>query len=191
MNTLQQNYDLACATPSDINEHLPTIKGYVQKCSHVTEMGVRGVVSTWAMLAGLPKKCVCIDINVPPLSLAEEAARKENIELVFVQADTCDPAFNIERTDLLLIDTLHLYDQLKIELEKHHSNVNKYIILHDTTSYGEVGETTDYTYANTYVKVPATPKGLWPAITEFLDNHKDWKLLERFTNNNGLTILGK
>ena len=32
-------------------------------------------------------------------------------------------------------------------------------------------------------------KGLMPAITEFLDTNTNWKLKERFTNNNGLTIL--
>jgi len=33
--------------------------------------------------------------------------------------------------------------------------------------------------------------GLWPAIEEFLKNNNDWVLHERFTNNNGLTILKK
>jgi hypothetical protein len=32
-------------------------------------------------------------------------------------------------------------------------------------------------------------KGLWPAILEFLDNHPEWILKERFTNCYGLTIL--
>ena len=32
-------------------------------------------------------------------------------------------------------------------------------------------------------------KGLMPAVNEFLDSNKDWYLKERFTNNNGLTIL--
>lgn len=34
-------------------------------------------------------------------------------------------------------------------------------------------------------------KGLWPAIDEFLANNPTWKIKERFTNNNGLTILYK
>ena len=33
--------------------------------------------------------------------------------------------------------------------------------------------------------------GLWPAIEEFLKNNPEWVLHERFTNNNGLTILKK
>ena len=34
-------------------------------------------------------------------------------------------------------------------------------------------------------------KGLEPAITEFLLNNSNWKIKEKFTNNNGLTILEK
>ena len=33
--------------------------------------------------------------------------------------------------------------------------------------------------------------GLWKAIEEFLQNNKEWVLKERFTNNNGLTVLEK
>jgi hypothetical protein len=34
-------------------------------------------------------------------------------------------------------------------------------------------------------------KGLWPAVAEFLENHPEWSLRERFVNNNGLTVLEK
>ena len=33
--------------------------------------------------------------------------------------------------------------------------------------------------------------GLWPAIEEFLVSNPEWILKERFTNNNGLTVLEK
>jgi len=33
--------------------------------------------------------------------------------------------------------------------------------------------------------------GLWPAIQEFLISTEEWVLHERFTNNNGLTILAR
>lgn len=33
-------------------------------------------------------------------------------------------------------------------------------------------------------------QGLWPAVTEFLAEHKEeWELHARFENNNGLTVL--
>jgi hypothetical protein len=33
--------------------------------------------------------------------------------------------------------------------------------------------------------------GLWPAIEEFLAEHSEWEIQQRFTNNNGLTILAR
>jgi hypothetical protein len=31
--------------------------------------------------------------------------------------------------------------------------------------------------------------GLWPAIVEFISNNPEWRVKERFVNNNGLTVL--
>ena len=39
------------------------------------------------------------------------------------------------------------------------------------------------------IEVQEILKGLWPAVDEFLQNNPNWILHERFTNNNGLTIL--
>jgi hypothetical protein len=63
----------------------------------------------------------------------------------------------------------------------HANKVRKYLIFHDTTTFGEFGET---------FKVPNTV-GIWPAIEEFMLENKEWKIEERLTNNNGLTILKK
>ena len=60
---LENNYTIRCEQPSDINEHLPTLKKYAEECEHITEMGVRWVVSTFAFMAGLPKKLISYDID--------------------------------------------------------------------------------------------------------------------------------
>jgi hypothetical protein len=70
---------------------------------------------------------------------------------------------------------LHVYEQVKTELELHANKVRKYIVFHDTTTFANNGE--------------FGGKGIWPAIQEFIDAHTEWKLTERLTNNNGLTIL--
>ena len=41
--------------PSDINEHLETLSNYASRCNSIFETGVRGVVSSWALLHGLSK----------------------------------------------------------------------------------------------------------------------------------------
>jgi hypothetical protein len=35
----------------------------------------------------------------------------------------------------------------------------------------------------------ALTPGLWPALVEFLEKNQEWEILERYTNNCGLTIL--
>jgi hypothetical protein len=101
----------------------------------------------------------------------------------------------IEETDLLFLDTWHAYCQLKAELDTHSSKAKKYIIMHDTDVDGIVGET----IRNGWDAVSQSEKtgftleeincGLIRAIDEFLDNNKNWKMREKYNNNNGLTIL--
>ena len=174
---LQQTYNDLCARPSDINEHLPTLKRYAEECEHITEMGVRWVVSTYALLMGKPKKLISYDIN-PIDSVAIQQMVKNDTDFEFRVGDTTK--IEIEETDLLFIDTLHNYNQLKLELHLHANKARKYIILHDTTTFEWIGES----YNGKVDEV-----GLWPAIEWFLENNTNWELYERFTNNNGLTIL--
>ena len=41
------------------------------------------------------------------------------------------------------------------------------------------------------IPVEEITKGLGPAISEFLENNPEWYIKEKFTNNNGLTVLAK
>ena len=61
---ITENYNRLCEIPSDINEHLPTLMKYASECEHITEMGVRNIVSTFALLMGEPKRMISYDINV-------------------------------------------------------------------------------------------------------------------------------
>ena len=188
--SITETYNNLLNTYSDIHEHLPTLKRYASECEHVTEMGFRSVVSTWAFLEGKPKRLVCIDIAPCPIEEAERLAKEAGIEFKFMQADTANPELTIEPTDLLFIDTYHIYEQLKQELKLHPKHVRKYIILHDTTTLADIGERTDYN--GTVLIVPENtdnPRGIWRAVEEFLHENKFWALKERYTNNNGLTVL--
>ena len=59
MKKIEEKYTQLCMESSDINEHLPVLKKYAEECSHITEMGTRYVVSTWAFLFGNPKSMNC------------------------------------------------------------------------------------------------------------------------------------
>lgn len=182
--------------PSDINEHLDVLRSYAEQCEHVTEMGMRGAVSTTALLAGQPKKLVSWDID--PLSVISQNVLelfKTGMEdkgsmLVWngqIGRTTFEPRVGstlevvIEPTDLLFIDTLHTAKQLFAELTRHanaeQDRVKKFLIFHDTKTFGDVGE-------------DGTTPGLRDAIRLFQKNNFPvWEVIEDRPNNNGLVVL--
>lgn len=182
---IRDNYQQACKTPSDINEHLPVLYDLAKECTHITEMGVRSVVSTWAFMYRNPSVLIGIDLHVHPnIDIALNSYPKWN----FIQGDTLK--IDIEPTDLLFIDTLHIYSQLKKELLKHGKKAKKYIVFHDTTTYGTNDEPTDWQTPEIMENYKEEEKkGLMPAIEEFLNENKEWYIYRQYTNNNGLTIL--
>jgi hypothetical protein len=199
---LIDKYNYYCKLSSDINEHLPTLYKYAQECESVIELGVRGVISSYALIYGLvsnnksKKKILLNDIN--PCNINELLSITNNLPIQVYYEWINDLDLNInENYDLTFIDTWHVYGQLKRELDKFSKITNKYIIMHDTTVDEIYGETIRLNMnAQIQSKMTGIPiseinKGLWPAIEEFLSNNKNWKIKERFTNNNGLTILEK
>ena len=165
---------------SDINEHLPTLKQYASECDVVMELGVRTGNSTFALLSGLPKKMRSFDIG--PFCnkiICKDLAEANGIDWQFIQENVLTTD-KIEECDLLFIDTLHSYFQLKKELELHGNKSRKYIVLHDTVTFGKRDEVTPAGQPNL---------GLLPAIFEFLDNNKHWAVHKIYDNNNGLMIL--
>lgn len=194
---LEKKVNQLFTTPSDINEHIPTIIRYGQECNHITEMGVRGIISTWGWLAASPEKLIAYDIENPSkwggkIQDVYDTAKAYNLDFTFIESDVLK--LEIEETDLLFLDTLHVHNQLKSELKLHSPKVRKYICFHDTTSYETRNELPikhhpDYSniLGPDYDK---NKEGLWSVVEDFLKENKNiWKLKERFTNNNGFTII--
>lgn len=203
MSTVQKHYEHICNTPSDINEHLPTIYKYAKECESIIELGVRGVVSSWALVKGLSennknvKKILLNDIEPCDIDALLNESNGTGVDISYEWKNDLDLDI-IENVDMTFIDTWHVYAQLKRELDKFSKVTNKYIIMHDTTVDEWRGETmrcfggragAEKQSKETGFPVEEIMKGLWPAIEEFLENNPDWKMKERFTNNNGLTIL--
>ena len=202
-----------CNTASDINEHLPTLFRYAKQCNSALELGVRGCVSSWAITAGLlenkngtrkrifmndSRECQVgelVDV-LEPLGIDVKYEWKNDLEIVF-GAD--------EKYDMVFIDTWHVYGQIKRELEKFSAIATKYIIMHDTTVDEVDGETVrEYGYnyqqafgratelaASTGIPRDEILKGMWYGIQEFLANHPEWFIKDRFFNNNGLMVLAR
>lgn len=202
-----------CNTASDINEHLPTLFRYAKQCNSALDLGVRGCVSSWAISAGLlenkngVKKRVFMNDShecqigelvdvLEPLGIDVKYEWKNDLEIIF-GAD--------EKYDMVFIDTWHVYGQIKRELEKFSAVATKYIIMHDTTVDEVDGETLrEYGYnyqqafrratelaAETGIPRDEIMKGMWFGIQEFLANHPEWFIKDRFFNNNGLIVLAR
>ena len=190
MENIKSIYEQHCSVQSDINEHLPTLLRYAQECKHITEMGVRWVSSTWPLLLSNPNKMISYDIvRNPNIDEVIRLANENQINYQFIESDVLK--IEIEQTELLFIDTLHTYNQLTKELHLHSDNCSKYIILHDTTHFGYIDEVI-YEHASSEVKnIESNKQGLWNAVSDFLQTEKgkNWEMYERYSNNNGLTIL--
>lgn len=169
----EKEYQDACVKVTDIHEHLPIISELTSQCSHVTELGVGWAQSTRAFLRH--------DVELHSYEYSPQpgiidffiAAKKGGRNATLHIDDT--RKIDIAETDLMLVDSLHVYEQVQTELSLHANKVRKYLLFHDTTLFSDRGE--------------FGGKGIWPAIQEFMDSHTEWQLVERRTNNNGLTIL--
>lgn len=170
--TIEEHYQDLCLKPSDIYQHLPTLKRYATGCDFVVELGVRGIVSTWALLAGKPKQMISVDIEDPKTFGGDvwevyDATNAEGIAWEFVKKSSLE--IDLPEHDFLFIDTIHEKDFLAKELERHHLKVKKFIAMHDTNLAGDTG--------------------MREAINEFLDAHSEWEIAENFDNCNGMCFL--
>ena len=197
---MKEKYNSLYNLPSDINEHLPILYKYAKECESIIECGVRKCISSWALAFGLLNNNKSIktlllndiincDINellnetkYLPIDISYQW--KNNLELELTS-----------NYHMVFIDTWHVYGQLKRELGKFSPIINKYIIMHDTTideidgetirlSWNAIKQSEESGYSIDEIKC-----GLGKAINEFLENNNDWFLIEKLTNNNGLTIL--
>ena len=149
---IEAKWQRAWNVPSDINEHIMLLTDLALECSHITDVGVRSAVATAAFLRGLTHANRTRSKSAP----APRALRMHDLELAlpaldivclahaadvraqFIIGDILSKA--IEPTDLLFIDSLHCFGQLKRELARMAPLVRKYIVLHDTTVDADVGE---------------------------------------------------
>lgn len=182
--TVAERYAQMCQTPSAINEHMPLLRQYASQCQSVLELGVHTGCSTTAFLASGVRTLVSMDLVASPdiftdlgLDMPHAVYTTYGISATtwdFWLMDSCHPA-QIPEPDLLFIDSAHYYDQVAKELSIYAPKTKRWIILHDTISYGRVGE--------------GDKPGILHAIDNFLAFEGAWSPREHLLNNNGLMIL--
>lgn len=178
MRLIDQLYQQAANTPSDIWEHVPLLGEIAEQYRHITEFGTRFGVSTVALLAAEPDVFITYDrVHQDSVMKLETVAKYlTNTRFVYRIADVRE--IEIEPTDFLFIDSWHVESQMDIELRLHADKVRSMIGFHDTETFGLVGESPGH-------------RGIWHAIARFLKEHPEWEIREHRANNNGLTLIGK
>lgn len=184
--TIKKEFDKACQG-GDISQHMHTIKDYAKQCNHVTEFGPGN--STWAFLEAGVKELHLYDLEEKEsLHYIVKAARETKINFHMVNVLKTQ----ISKTELLLIDTYGCYSQLSAELARHAALVMKYIIIHDTVTWGHQNEIGGYLSKAILEGYKENDrKGLIPAIHHFLVANPAWSVEKHLLNNNGLTILSR
>jgi hypothetical protein len=218
ISVVDATYQRACHTPGDIWQLLPVLCAYAARCDHVTECVSHMGHSTWALLRGIargapqrrsadtaPSSSSSSSLRMITVVTAQwpaapmpvvDLARGVGVSYELRYGD--DVATLLEETDLLFIDTWHVYAHLKRELERHHARVRRWIVMHDTAIDAFHGEsircradTAEQARRSGYPEAEIR-RGVWPAVREFLAAHGDeWRLAQRWNNCNGLAILAR
>lgn len=196
-------YQSALASKSDICEHMPLLRLLTEECvrtcktatreptgGHVTELGFRWATgSTIAFLAGRPRQLVSWDLE--PLHVVHQNCL-DLLRAVALNPDgTGKPPgqtrwqpragdtleVTLEETDMILFDTLHTASHLLKETFRHGPRARKFLVFHDTETYGTTGEDG---------KCP----GLRAAINRFQKEYFPlWRKVVDVPYNNGLVVL--
>jgi len=171
--------ELQADESSYIHEHLETLRmlTVLTRPNSIVEIGTGRGDSTLAFAEGLAMngKGHIISLDIKTRGIAVDTIWDEDLMgfVTFLQMDSLSFAKkSTNMIDILFIDGLHTYKQVKQELElyKRYIEDEGFIILHDTNNYAH--------------------PGVYKAVQEFLGNGDigEWTFFEYY-HCNGLTIL--
>lgn len=164
---------------SAIAAHLQLLSSLASECARVTEFGVNHGHSTVALLHGLAHSAAADVRELQSFDIAdyrfEPPALPGNVRWQFRRTDTAKLT-GLAETDLLFIDSLHTCEQVQAEL-KHHYRVTRYLVFHDTITFGSVGEDLQH-------------PGITHAVFDFLARHGfEWRVRYHNPSSHGLLVL--
>lgn len=116
----------------DMAPHYRTLIRLATAAKTIIEWGVRGGVSTWALLEGLPPDGRLFSVDIIPCIVPPRVS--EDPRWTFIVGDDLSPEVGLqlpEQADLVFIDTEHTYEQASAELLLAEQFLPKRIVLHD------------------------------------------------------------
>lgn len=180
--------EIARTPPRAITAHLHTLRTLAESCDVAVEFGVKSGASSSALLMGA-RYVTSYDIrsNRQARHLARAVAPRWN----YVIASSL--LVDIPACDLLFIDSLHTFAQCDGELRRHAHRVRRYLVFHDTVTFGSVGadgETGRHLW--TYEvgrEMPTSAWGIRPAIDALMIRDATWQIASHDCHSHGLLVL--
>ena len=188
MRTLEDLYQQHCRSGTAIAPHLPRLRELADNLGLAVEFGVKHGASSTALLLGA-RRVVSYDLveTKGAHTLAEIAGDRWDYR---IEDSRVAPAIEC---GLLLIDSLHTYQQCDAELCRHASAVRRYLVFHDTLTFGSVGargETGEQRWAyRAGQSVPQEHLGIRPAIDELMIRDSSWRIAAHYVDSHGLLVL--
>jgi hypothetical protein len=114
----------------DMAPHIEQLQDYAKGCETIVEFGVRGAVSTWAMLEAMDPagKLYGVDIDPDP-PLPPKVCDDPRFRLIVGEAATAK--LPVKRADIVMIDASHEFAPTVAELVRAASLEPLFILCHD------------------------------------------------------------
>lgn len=169
--------------------HMDTLRYLAAECDTATEFGVRRANSTVALLCGV--KCWLRSYDIEAMEkyhpLIERITAAAGPKWIFDLTDSREAI--VLDTDMLVIDSVHTFDQCKAELDRHADKVSKYLVFHDTISNGSVGQVQKFGKGWSTFEADPQILGIRPAIDDLMIRDPSWFIKMSLTHHQGLLVL--
>ena len=114
----------------DMAPHIGQLQEYARKARTIVEFGLRGAVSTWAMLDAMPKDGILIGVDIDPDAPLPPRVRGDP-RCLFVVGDAATVPLPFESANLVMIDASHEFAPTVAELVRAASLRPDVILCHD------------------------------------------------------------
>jgi cephalosporin hydroxylase len=114
----------------DMAPHIDQLTRYAYECQTIVEFGVRGGVSTWALLDGMLKDGRYIGVDIDPDPPLPPAVR-DDPRFMLVVGEAATVKLPVKRADLVMIDASHEFAPTVAELVRAASLQPDVILCHD------------------------------------------------------------
>jgi hypothetical protein len=170
--------------------HLPRLRALAADVDVTlcVEFGVKQGASSVALLMGA-QHVISYDIVETPQARSLQAIAGPRWDYRVQDSRVAVPT----PCDLCFVDSLHTYAQVKAELAQHAAYVRKYLVFHDTITFGSIGANGE---SGTWiwrqepgVAVDLAHMGIRPAIDELMIADRSWRIAAHYTNSHGLLVL--